>query len=98
MLSERQDDDHGSKQWTNCRSSIAAHLKDRLCQTLPLLPMPSVPLLKLWDERPDGAQTYDAHSQENQKIILGKSQQEQAYQGEAHAEGKSIRDERWLKA
>ena len=36
------------------------------------------------------SQTYDAHSQENQKIILGKSQQEQAHQGEAHAEGKSI--------
>ncbi len=38
------------------------------------------------------AQTDNAHSQENQKIILGESQQEQAHQGEAHARWRGHRD------
>jgi hypothetical protein len=35
-------------------------------------------------------QADNAHCQENQKIILGESQQEQAHQCEAHADGEGI--------
>ena len=36
-------------------------------------------------------QTHDAHRQKNQEIILGKCEQEQTHQGEAHANGESVR-------
>ena len=88
MLAKRQNDD-GGKQRSYRRSTIAAHLKDGLCQTL------LASRCHLCHSRSSGmkhgrSQPYDAHRQENQKIIFGEGQQEQAHQCEAHADGKSI--------
>ena len=88
MLSERQDDD-GGKQRSYCRTAIATHLKDGLSQTL------FTSRCHLCHSRSRGmkhrrTQTYDTHSQENQKIILGEGQQEQAHQCEAHTDGERI--------
>ena len=88
MLSERQDDD-GCQQWSYCRTAIATHLEDGLCQTL------LTSRCHLCHSRSRGmkhrrTQTYDTYSQKNQKIILGESQQEQAHQCETHADGEGI--------
>ena len=88
MLSERKDDD-GGKQRPYSRTAIATHLEDGLSQTL------VASRCHLCHSRSSRmkhgrSQPYDAHRQENQKIIFGEGQQEQAHQCEAHADGKSI--------
>ena len=82
-------DDDGCQQWSYCRTAIATHLEDGLCQTL------LTSRCHLCHSRSRGmkhrrTQTYDTYSQKNQKIILGESQQEQAHQCETHADGEGI--------
>ena len=88
MLAERQDDD-GCKQGSYCRTSIATHLEDGLCQTL-LASRCHLCHSRCCGMKHGRTQTYNAHCQENQEVILGESQQEQAHQCETHADGEGI--------
>ena len=88
MLSEWKDDD-GGKQRTDGSTAVASHLEDGLCQTL-LASRSHLRHTRGCGVEDGRAQSHDAHSQENQEVVLGEGEQHQAYQREAHANGKSV--------
>ena len=88
VLSEGQDDER-CEQRTECRTAVAAHLEDRLCETF-LAARRQLRHARRRRVEHGRAKAYDAHSQQYEQIVLGERKHEQSGEREAHANGERI--------
>ena len=88
VLSEGQDDER-CEQRTERRTAVAAHLEDRLRETLLAARRQLRHARRRWVEH-RRAEAHDAHRQEYEHIVFGEREHEQSGEREAHADGERI--------
>ena len=89
VLAVRQDDD-GRQQGSEGRSAVAAHLEDRLRQTL-LAARRHLRYARCRGVEHRRSEAHDAHGDEYGEVMVGEGQCQEARQREAHAHGEGVR-------